>query len=160
MAIVLRQRSHSGSYRHDERKSTIAADPLRINDHSLCVMRRLTLLLGLVAAAGLLAAFVWAAADTATRRIQRDDLSELALPAEERRRGHGQVGAVERLEGRKLALAELVHALGGGEVLERCSPRSLRPSLPVKAAVEAETSTCPPWPAAAMRAARCSSIPT
>ena len=43
---------------------------------------------------------------------------ELAGAAEERRRGDGQVGAVEALQRRELGAAELVDPLGRGEVLE------------------------------------------
>ena len=47
-----------------------------------------------------------------------DDLRKLALPPEEGRGRHGQVRAVEALEGGEVAVSELVDALGGGEVLE------------------------------------------
>ena len=47
-----------------------------------------------------------------------DELRELALPADERARGEGQVGRVERAERREVAVAELVQALGVDEILE------------------------------------------
>ena len=43
---------------------------------------------------------------------QLDDLSELALPAQEGGRRHGQLRAVERLEAGEVALTKLVDALG------------------------------------------------
>jgi hypothetical protein len=49
---------------------------------------------------------------------ERHDLGELGLPAEEGRRRHREVRAVEALEGREVSLAQLVDPLGGGEVLE------------------------------------------
>ena len=45
------------------------------------------------------------------------------------------------------------------EVLQPCSPRSVSSSS-TSSRVAAETSTCPPWPAAAIRAPRCTSAPT
>ena len=47
-----------------------------------------------------------------------DDLGQLALAAEERRRRHGEVRPIEAPERREGAVAELVDALGRGEVLE------------------------------------------
>ena len=52
------------------------------------------------------------------------DLGQLLLPAEERRRRHREVRAVQRLESRKRFVTELKDALRRTEVLERCSPRS------------------------------------
>ncbi len=49
---------------------------------------------------------------------------------------------------------------GADRSFSRCSPRSRSPSVPSRAAVEAETRTWPPWPQAAMRAARWTSTPT
>ncbi len=43
---------------------------------------------------------------------------------------------------------------GAARSLKRCSPRSIRSSPSSNAAVDAETRICPPWPAAAIRAAR------
>ncbi len=54
---------------------------------------------------------------------------------------------------------------GRGRSFSRCSPRSIS-EMPVGieastiARVASETSTCPPWPAAAIRAARWTSMPT
>ena len=48
----------------------------------------------------------------------RDELLDLALPADERARGDGQVGRVERPQRREVAVAELVQALGVDEILE------------------------------------------
>ena len=47
-----------------------------------------------------------------------EHLLELALAAQEAGCRDGQVRAVEALQGREVAVFELVHALGGGEVLE------------------------------------------
>jgi hypothetical protein len=44
--------------------------------------------------------------------------------------------------------------------LRRCSPRSRSSAESTSAAVAVETSTCPPCPAVATRAARCTSAPT
>ncbi len=49
---------------------------------------------------------------------QGKHLLQLVLAAQEGRGRHGQVGAVQALERGELALAELVEALGGGQVLE------------------------------------------
>ena len=49
---------------------------------------------------------------------QRAHLRELSLPTEERRRRHGQVGAVEAPERRKLLVSQLVEPLRRGEVLQ------------------------------------------
>ena len=48
---------------------------------------------------------------------------------------------------------------GSGKSFTRCSPRSAS-SRSTSARVACETSTCPPWPAAMIRAARCTSSPT
>ena len=45
------------------------------------------------------------------------DLGELLFAAQERRRGHRQVGPIETLEGRKVAPTELVDALRRREIL-------------------------------------------
>ena len=59
---------------------------------------------------------------TVSRRVpfgeQRDELLELALAADERDRDDGQVGGVERPEGREVALSELEEALCADQVLE------------------------------------------
>ncbi len=49
---------------------------------------------------------------------QLDDLRELALAADERRRRHREIRAVERLQDGEVACTQLVDALGGPEVLE------------------------------------------
>ncbi len=49
---------------------------------------------------------------------QLADFTQLAVAAEERRRGDRQVRAVEGLQRRELAVPQLVDPLGGGEVLE------------------------------------------
>ena len=51
-------------------------------------------------------------------REPRDELFQLALPAHERARRDRQVRRVERAERREVARAELVEALGAGEVLQ------------------------------------------
>ena len=60
-------------------------------------------------------------------RKQRTHLGQLCLAAEEGGRGNGEVGAVEALERRELALPELVDALGSGEVLEPVLPQLVKP---------------------------------
>ena len=51
------------------------------------------------------------------------------LASEEGRRGNGQVRAVEALERRKLAVSELVDALGGREILEPVLAEVCEPEL-------------------------------
>ena len=51
-------------------------------------------------------------------REQRDELLELTLAADERDRDDGQIGGVERPEGREVALAELEEALCADQVLQ------------------------------------------
>ena len=51
-----------------------------------------------------------------------------------------------------------IHA-GASKSFKRCSPRSVSPPS-TSSRVSFESSTCPPWPAAAIRAARCTSMPT
>ena len=92
-------------------------------------------------------------------REKLDNLLEFALASEERRRGNREVRLVEALKRRELGAAELKNALTCAQVLESVSPRSTS-SMSTSGAVVAETSTCPPWPASAMRAARCTSWPT
>jgi len=46
------------------------------------------------------------------------DVCQLLLAADEGRRGHRQVGLVQRLERRELGLSELEDALGSREILE------------------------------------------
>jgi hypothetical protein len=90
---------------------------------------------------------------------QGQDVDELPLPTDQWVGRDRQVCAVETLQRGKLRVSELEHALGAARSLKRCSPRSRR-SCSTRAAVAAETSTCPPCPAAAMRAARWTSKPT
>jgi hypothetical protein len=78
------------------------------------------------------------------------DLAELALATEEGGGRNRKVRPVEALEGGELSVAELEDALGCSEILEPVLARSVSTSE----AVAADTSTCPPCPAAAMRAAR------
>ena len=49
---------------------------------------------------------------------QRDQLLELTLAADERDRDDGQIGGVERPEGREVALSELEEALCAGQILQ------------------------------------------
>ena len=93
------------------------------------------------------------------RRKQLGDLGELALPAEEGRRGDGQIRPVQGFERRKAAVSELVNALRRREVFQPVLTEILQLELDERA-VAAETSTCPPWPTAAIRAARWTSSPT
>ena len=97
------------------------------------------------------------------RTSPRDSSStsaQLSLPAQERRRGNRQVRPVQAPQRRKVAVTELEIRSGADRSFSRCSPRSRSPSVPTSAAVDAETSTWPPWPAAAIRAARWTSTPT
>ena len=54
----------------------------------------------------------------AVRAYEPSSLFELALPADERRRLDRQVRPIERLQWREVLVAELVQALGRGQVLE------------------------------------------
>ncbi len=49
---------------------------------------------------------------------------------------------------------------GSSKSLTRCSPRSRSSDVSTRSRVAFESSTCPPWPALMIRAARCTSIPT
>ena len=51
-------------------------------------------------------------------REQRDELVELVLPPDERARGDGQIGRIERAERRELTVAELVQALAPSQILQ------------------------------------------
>ena len=59
-----------------------------------------------------------------------------------------------------LTRPELVDRSGRVRSLSRCSPRSRNSTSGTSSRVTCETSTCPPCPEAAMRAARCTSMPT
>jgi hypothetical protein len=87
-------------------------------------------------------------------------LRQLPFAAQKRRRRDRQVRVVERLEAREVAGSELVDALGGGELLEAVLPEIAETVGAGMAAGVAETSTWAPCPAAAMRAARCTSNAT
>ena len=92
---------------------------------------------------------------------QADDLVQLALAAEERRRRDGKVRLVQRLQRREVAVAELEQALRRREVLEPVLAEVAHGRRRRRGrASPATASTCPPWPAAAIRAARWTSIPT
>src|SRR5215203_1816787 len=94
-----------------------------------------------------------------SRGKERRDLGELRFSSKKRCRRNWEVGPIQALEPRKLPFSEMVDALGRRQVLQAVLPRSLRSSS-ISCAVDEETRTCPPWPAAAMRAARCTSGPT
>ena len=68
----------------------------------------------------------------------------------------GGVGAKRREVGR----AELVEPLGLVDAPEVVLAEVAQRDAAEQAAVACESSTCPPWPAAQMRAARCTSSPT
>ena len=51
-------------------------------------------------------------------REQRDELSQLLLPTDERARRHGEVRGVERPERGEITLAVLIQALGPGQILQ------------------------------------------
>ena len=91
---------------------------------------------------------------------QREHLRQLTLTAQKRGRGDRQVRPVQALQRRKLFWAELVDPLGVGEILQPVHAQVAQAPVGKRAAVEADTSTCPPWPQAAIRAARCTSTPT
>ena len=58
-----------------------------------------------------------------------DELRDLALPADERARGQGQVRRVERPQRREVAVAELVQTLGVDEILEPVLSQIADPSV-------------------------------
>ena len=82
------------------------------------------------------------------------------LPAQKRRGRHRQVRSVQRLEEGKSPSPTWNTRSAAARSLNRCSPRSTSPFVPTSAAVDADTTTCPPCAAAAIRAARCTSNPT
>ena len=92
----------------------------------------------------------------------RDELGELVLAAEERGGGHRQVRPVQRPQRRELLVSELMEDDGGREVLEPVRAKVAKGHVAgsSSATVEGESTTCPPWPHAPMRAARWTSIPT
>ena len=51
-------------------------------------------------------------------REQRDELLQLVLSPDERARGDGQIGRVERSKRRELGVTELIEALGLGQILQ------------------------------------------
>ena len=89
---------------------------------------------------------------------QRSDIGELAITPDKPRRRLGQSARMQRSQRRKLSRAGWYSRSGAARSLSRCSPRSTQ-SPATSALVAADTSTCPPCPAAEMRAARCTSIP-
>ena len=91
---------------------------------------------------------------------QADNLVELAAAAEKRRRRDGEVRLVERLQAREIGVAELVEALRRREVLEPMLAEVAKGVPATRSHVACDRRTCPPCPAAAMRAARWTSIPT
>ena len=99
---------------------------------------------------------------TPLARAALDHLGELPLAADERRRRHAAGScSVERLQRRERRRRRAGRsAPARRESFSRCSPRSRSAVARRRAArVAAESSTCPPWPAAAIRAARCTSVP-
>ena len=87
-----------------------------------------------------------------------DDLPELAFATEEGGRRNRKVRPIEALQGEELSSPSWKTRSGAPRSLNRCSPRSVS-SHSTSEAVDADTSTWPPWPAAAMRAARWTSWP-
>ena len=67
---------------------------------------------------------------------------------------------MEGRERREVVVSELVDPLGRGQILQPVLAEIAQPTGADELAVEAETSTCPPWPQAAIRAARWTSTPT
>ena len=91
---------------------------------------------------------------------QVEHLVDLALAAEQRGGRHRQVGGVERLQRREVVVAELVEPRRRGEVLEPVLAEVAHARLSTRSRVVDESSTWPPWPAAAIRAPLCTSTPT
>ena len=91
---------------------------------------------------------------------QRRKLCNLGVAAQEWRGRNGQVGLVQGLERRVAPGAELVDALGSGEILQPMQAQVAQLAGLDSCAVAALTRIWPPWPAAAMRAARWTSAPT
>ena len=92
------------------------------------------------------------------RRRRVCELVDLLLSTEKRRRGNRQVRLVQRLQRREVSVPSWKRRSGALRSFSRCRPRS-RTSTPARSAVACDSSTCPPCPAAAIRAARCTSIP-
>ena len=88
-----------------------------------------------------------------------DDLRGLARSPDEGRRGDWEIRAIETSEHREGAASQLENALRCGEVAEAMLAEVVELEIEESAAVAAETSTCPPLPAAAIRAARWMSNP-
>ena len=74
--------------------------------------------------------------------------------------GHGQIHPVKRSDPREVTDAELVDPLGGRQILESMIAEVDQLDRSATAAVDVERRTCPPLPAAAIRAARWTSSPT
>ena len=99
-----------------------------------------------------------AAAPRATE--QRRDLGQLAVAADQRRRGDRQPHRAQAAHGRELVESQLVEPHTRSRSLSRCSPRSRTTTSGTSSWVAPDRSTWPPFAAAAMRAARCTSNPT
>ena len=89
-----------------------------------------------------------------------DDLRELARSPDEGRRGDWEIRAIETSEHREGAASQLENALRCGEVLEAMLAEVVELEIEGERQSRPETSTCPPLPAAAIRAARWMSDPT
>ena len=93
-------------------------------------------------------------------RDERRDLAELLYAPEERRRRDREVRPVERLERRKAFVAELPDPFRGSQVFQAVLAEISQPVRVDLRTRGGESSTWPPWPAAAIRAARWTSMPT
>ena len=82
----------------------------------------------------------------------------LSLPMSEEV-GRGRFVFEIVFSGGKRSLPSWKSGTGSSKSFSRCSPSSLSSRL-TSARVAAETTTCPPWPADMILAARCTSMPT
>ena len=92
---------------------------------------------------------------------QSNELLQLLLPAQERGPSQWKIRRIERPKRRELVVSELVEAFGRGQILQAMHSQITQIGAPSsRSCVVCEITTCPPWAAAAIRAARWTSIPT
>ena len=91
---------------------------------------------------------------------QLPDIGKLVLAAEEGRRGYREVRAVERLQRREVAVAQLEDPLRRAQVLEPVLAELAELSTVDECRSRRRDEHLPAVPAAAMRAARWTSAPT
>ena len=99
---------------------------------------------------------------SAVVRQKPRDVEELLLPADERVGRNRQIRSVEALQRRELAAAELVEAYRRREILQPMLAEVAqldRPRFEQRNRGRGRQ-VCPPWPTAAIRAARWTSMPT